>query len=135
MSGFVHALTHVFRYAALLLLLDYRNGHSKSVNFVLVFRVVSAVLFVIMLASAVARAITGSTQSMSLSYSYGQQPLLAEPDRAYAALYHLFLACYLVLTTVICGLCIVLWMTKQLMDAQNDWLQFDASVSTLLFTR
>lgn len=122
MSRFVHALTYIFLYAALLLLLDYRNGHSKSMSFVIVFRVVSAALLSIMLLSAVARAIVGSTQSMS--YSYDQQPPLAEQ-----ALYHLFLACDFLLTMVICGLCIVLWMTKHLVDSQNDWLPFDTSVS------
>ena len=127
MASFVQALTHMFLCVALLLLLDYRNGDSKSRNFVIGFRVVSAVLLLIMFVSALARAIIGSTRSMS--YSNGQQPPLAE--RAYVGLYHLFLACYLLITAVICGLSVVLWMTRELLDAQpNDWLLFDANVTT-----
>ena len=131
MLSFVRAFTHISLYAALVLLLDYRNtiqalqyGHSKSKNFVIAFRVVSVALLFIMFSCVLARAIIGSTQPMG--YNYGEQPPLAA--RAYGALYHLFIACYIVVTAIICGTSIILWMNKRPMDSQPHWLLFDANV-------
>jgi hypothetical protein len=132
MLSFVHALTHVFLYSALLLLLDYRSTiqalqyqHSKSKIFVIALRVVSAILLLLMFVCTLARAILGTTQSMA--YYYGQQPPLAA--RAYEALDHLFVGCYIITTAAICGASLVLWLNK--LDSQHDWVLFDTNVGTL----
>lgn len=133
MLGFVHMLTYIFLYAALLLLLDYRStvqalqyGHSKSRNFVIALQAASAMLLLLMFIAALARAIIGSTQI--LTYYFGEQEPLA--TRVYDGLYHLFDACNIVITAVICGASGVLWTNRRPMDSQYNWLLFDTNVST-----
>jgi len=134
MASFTRTLSHVLLYAALLLLLDYRTGiqalqygNLRSKRFLIAFRSVSAVLLLIMFVCVLARVIIGSTQS--LSYHYGEEPPLA--TRAYDALYHLFLAFYVLTIVVICGVSVVLWTNRRPAQSQYDWLLFDTNVGSL----
>jgi hypothetical protein len=134
MLSFIRALTHVFLYAALLLLLDYRNTiqalqyqHSRSKNFVIALRVASVLPLLLMFVCIIARVIIGTTQAMS--YFPNEQPPVSV--QSYNALYHLFVASYIIATAVICGGSIVLWMNK--LDSQHDWMLFDTNVGALSF--
>jgi hypothetical protein len=132
MLDFVTELAAIFLYAAVLLLLDYRNtvqalqyGHSKSRHFVILIRSTSAVLLVIMFTSALSRAIIGATNSFA--YSFDEQPPLAL--RVYKALYHLYLSCRIVTVVLICGVALVLWTNRRPMESKPECFLFDTNVS------
>jgi hypothetical protein len=136
MLTFTGTLIHVFFYAGLLVLLDYRStiqalqyGHRRSKQFVIVLRWVGGLFLLLMFICIIAGVIIRSTKN--LTYYLGDP----EPSatRAYDALYHLFIASYLVTTTVICGTSIILWTNRRSPESQYDWAMYDEHVSPILF--
>lgn len=110
MMDFTRAFAHILIYGALLLLLDYRihvprlqsyifyepkQTQSRTMTSATTFRLVSIILLLIMLAAAAASAGVGSRHSIVL---YPPAAIrLSHP-----ALYHLFLASYILTTALIC---------------------------------
>jgi hypothetical protein len=135
MLNFTRNLAHLFLYAGLLLLLDYRStiqalqyGHARSKHFVIALRCVGGLFFLLMLVCVIARVIIRSTDSLTW-YLGEPQPLAV---RAYIALYHLFIASYFISTILICGAAIILWMNRRPSESQYDWVMYDTHVSSHL---
>jgi hypothetical protein len=132
MLTFTGTLVHVFFYAGLLVLLDHRStiqaiqyGHSRSRQFVAALRWVGGLFLLLMLICVIASVIIRSTNS--LTYYFGDPEPLA--TRAYNALYHLFIASYLVTTVVICGASIILWTNRRTSESQYEWVIYDEHAS------
>jgi hypothetical protein len=113
------ALGHVFLYAGLLLLVDYRSkiqalqyGHKRSKPFVVALRSVSSVLLLLMFICLLLRSL--------LNFRNFGNP------------YYIFLASYIITTIVICGASITLWTNRRPLESQYDLLMYDAHVSPVL---
>jgi hypothetical protein len=136
MLGFTRTLAHVFLYAGLLLLLDYRStiqalqyGHERSKQFVITLRCVGGLFLLLMLVCEIARVIISSTDSLTW-YLGEPQPSAV---RAYIALYHLFIASYVITTIVICAASTILWTNSRPAESQYDWVMYDTHVISRLF--
>lgn len=131
MMDFTRALAHIIIYGALLLLLDYRSHlphvepkRSRFTALATTFRLTSIILLLIMLIAAAARAGVGSKH-----YIIHNTPATVS---AYHALYHLFLASYILNTAVIGVASTVLWVNEQSWELTDEVYLFDKYVSTLL---
>jgi hypothetical protein len=136
MLNFTRILSHVFLYAGLLLLLDYRStiqglqyGHARSKQFVIALRCVGGLFLLLMLICEITRVIIRSTDS--LTWYIGEPVPLAA--RAYIALYHVFIASYVITTILICTASIILWKNRGPSELQPDWVMYDTHVSSRLF--
>jgi hypothetical protein len=131
MQGLMFELSHIFLYIALLVLLDYRTGaqtsqygNQRTKTFALVFRLTVAPLLLIMFSCTLARVIMRTT--ITFSYTGDSVPVVIQ---VFNALYHLYLACYILTTIAIIGTSIVLWVNRLPAASPPEMLLFDTHVS------
>jgi hypothetical protein len=136
MWSFTGGLAHVFLYAGLLLLLEYRStiqalqyGHTQSKLFVITLRCMGGLFLLLMLVCAIARVIIRSTDPLTWYIGEPEPPMV----RTFNALYHLFIASYVITTILICAASIILWTNRRPSETQYDWAMYDTHVSSRIF--